>query len=274
MSLPGFNVLLEGPAGTGKTYALSTLVNAGLEVFVLFLEPGIEALMAPWADKGLPVPSNLHWNVLAPPPAAYSDLKQMITDSGSMTQKMLSNTVDPNRGKNNPVLPVVELINDFVDQRTGKHYGPVASWGTDKVFVIDHLTSLSGMFMRMLTGNKSVSDKPDYGIAQTNFMKFQEYLINGCKCHFVMIAHIDRYIDEVQGGMRLMTKSIGRAIAGDVPIPYSDVILSRREGDKFFWDTAESQADLKTRNLPILSKNPPDFGAIYSKWKAREKASL
>ena len=271
-TLPGVNVLLEGPAGTGKTYALSTLVTAGYEVFVLFLEPGTEALLAPWADKGLPIPENLHWHIMPPPSAAFSDLRKMIVESGSFTQKMLSNAVDPLRGQNNPVLPVIDLINDFKDQRTGTSFGPVASWNTKRVFVIDHLTALSEMFLRMLTGNKAVSDKPDYGIAQTNFMNLNKYLIS-LPCHFVMIAHIDRYIDEINGGMRLMTKSIGRAIAGDIPIPYSDVILSRREGDKFYWDTAESQADLKTRNLPIQSKLPPDFSFIMKKWEARTAAA-
>jgi hypothetical protein len=271
--LPGVNVLLEGPSGTGKTYSISTLVNSGYEVFLLFLEPGIEALIAPWADRGAPVPPNLHWHIMAPPQAGFDDLRRMIDESGKFTQKMLSNSVDPNRGKNNPVLPVIDLVNDFKDHRTGKSFGPVAGWDTKRVFVIDHLTALSEMFLRMLTGNKAVSDLPDYGIAQTNFMQFQKYLINSCKCHFVMIAHVDRYIDEIHGGMRLMTKSIGKAIAGDIPIPYSDVILSRREGDKFYWDTAESNADVKTRNLSIQSKLPPDFGVILKKWEARNAAA-
>ena len=37
---PGFNSIIMGPSGTGKTYSISTLVSTGLEVFCLFLEPG------------------------------------------------------------------------------------------------------------------------------------------------------------------------------------------------------------------------------------------
>lgn len=270
---PGANILLEGPSGCGKTYSLSTLVNSGLEVFVIFLEPGIEALIAPWADKGLPVPENLHWHIMPPRPAGYDSLYKMIEDSGRFTQKLLANQSDPNRGPNNPVLPIVTLVNDFIDQRTGKSYGPVAEWDTSRVLVIDHLTALSARFLEMMTGRKPVSDLPEYGIAQTNFMNFQDYLINGCKCHFVMIAHVDRFVDEVRGGMRIMTKSIGKAIAGDIPIPYSDVILARREGDKFYWDTADDSTDLKTRNLAIQSKLSPDFGPIVKKWTARRDAA-
>ena len=38
---PGFRVLLEGPAGTGKTTACRTLVAAGLTPFFVFTEPSM-----------------------------------------------------------------------------------------------------------------------------------------------------------------------------------------------------------------------------------------
>ena len=65
-TLPGTNVLLIGPAGTGKTYSVATLVESGIEVFYLALEPGLEALLGYWIDAGKPVPANLHWHFLPP----------------------------------------------------------------------------------------------------------------------------------------------------------------------------------------------------------------
>jgi DNA replication protein DnaC len=59
-ALPGVNVLLMGPAGTGKTHSIGTLVDAGVEVFYLGLEPGLESLLGFWTDKGKEVPANLH----------------------------------------------------------------------------------------------------------------------------------------------------------------------------------------------------------------------
>ena len=58
--LPGVNVLLMGPAGTGKTHSLGTLADAGVELFYLGLEPGLESLLGYWTDKGLEVPPNVH----------------------------------------------------------------------------------------------------------------------------------------------------------------------------------------------------------------------
>ena len=37
----GFKVLLLGETGSGKTYSLRTLLDAGLEVFVIATEPGL-----------------------------------------------------------------------------------------------------------------------------------------------------------------------------------------------------------------------------------------
>ena len=66
-SIPGVNVMLCGTTGTGKTHALRTLVDAGLEVFVLFTEPGMEVL----AD--IP-PEKLHWHYIAPASPAFADM--------------------------------------------------------------------------------------------------------------------------------------------------------------------------------------------------------
>ena len=43
--LPGFNVLLMGATGAGKTSSIRTLVeDCGLEVFAIFTEPGMDIL--------------------------------------------------------------------------------------------------------------------------------------------------------------------------------------------------------------------------------------
>ncbi len=66
--LTGVKELLEGPSGTGKTYALATLVEWGkknsTDIFILFTEQGLETLLGYWVDKGQPVPDNLHWHVM------------------------------------------------------------------------------------------------------------------------------------------------------------------------------------------------------------------
>ena len=69
-----------------------------------------------------------------------------------------------------------------------------------------------------------------------------------------------------------MVKSIGKALANDLPQLFSDVIYTVRDGTSWYWDTAVGNADTKTRSLPIMSKIKPDFAQIMSKWSHRRKA--
>lgn len=268
---PGFNVLLMGPAGTGKTYAIRTLADAGLETFVLFLEPGAETLIGAYADEGKPIPPNLHWHFLQSKTTGFGQLAKVADSIGKFDLSGLAKMRDIDRAKNNPIIPFYESLNDFQDQ-TGKKFGSIDSWGTDKVFVIDSLSALNTLVMEMVVGTKPVKDQADWGIAQNHLMSLLHRLTSGCLCHFVLIAHVDREVDQIMGGVKLMPSTLGKAITGQLPRPFSDVILTAREGDKWFWDTASSNADVKTRNLPVSSKLPADFGAIYKKWKSRRDA--
>jgi hypothetical protein len=272
MSFPGFNVILMGPPGTGKTHALTTLADAGIETFVVFLENGLESLVGAYADRGKPVPPNLHWHNLPSTHRGFDAMRDMAEKLGKFDLKFIANYKDIKRSEFNRFDALYTLLHNFVDQH-GESFGPVDKWGSDRVLCIDSLTGLSNAAMEMMTGDKPVRDKPDYGIAQHQVQTVLSKLSEGCLCHFVLTAHVEREVDEILGGVKLMPVTPGKAIKGTVSIPFSDVILTKREGDKFFWDTADSSADLKTRNLPIASKLPPDFGAIVARWDARRKAA-
>ena len=276
---PGFNVLLMGPTGTGKTYSISTLVETGLEVFYLGIEPGLETLIGSFTDpapkgKGLKeLPPNLHWHYLQPRTMGFGQLQKVSDDIAKMDLSALAKVKDSQRSKSNVVYDLYGVLNDFSDQRTGKTYGCVDTWGNDRVIVFDSLTALSWIMMQMVVGTRPMRDKPDYGISQNNLMQLIHKMTSGCNCHFVLLAHDDREVDEVLGGVKRMPKSIGKALVSEIQQPFSDVILSERQGDKFFWDTANSQADLKTRNLPIAAKLPADFRAIFNSWASRARVA-
>jgi len=80
---------------------------------------------------------------------------------------------------------------------------------------------------------------------------------------------VEREVDAVLGGVKLMVSTLGKALAPKFPAMFSDAILTSRTGDKWVWDTASPMADVKTRNLPIKSDNAPDFRLIITKWVAR-----
>jgi hypothetical protein len=267
--LPGVNVLLEGPAGTGKTTALGTIADAGVELFCLFTENGRETLMGYWTDRGLPVPPNVHWHDLPRGEAGFSTLAESANTVNTYAMEALFKMNDPNRHKSNQFVTLLRALADFPDDRTGQKFGSVDKWGPNRCLAIDSLTGINPIAMSLVIGNKPLKDQRDWGIAQDQIEKLLRQCCDGAKCHFVLTAHVEREVDQVFGGVKVTVSTLGRALAPKVPPMFSDVILSVREGIKFSWSTANPQADLKARNVPIADGIPPDFKQIFNKWCSR-----
>lgn len=268
-TLPGVNVLLMGPSGTGKTYSIGTLVDLGVEVFYLALESGMESLMGYWTDRGKEVPSNLHWHKVSAPTASFTDMIANAKNINMLNLDSLAKMADPNKSKHNQFISLLEALNNFPDDRTGEKYGPVNTWDQSRVLVVDGATGISQCAMALVVGGKAVRNQSDWGIAQDQVEKLVRMLCDNCACHFVLLAHVERETDAILGGVKLMVSTLGKALAPKLPAMFSDVILTERTGDKWAWNTASAMADIKTRNLPFKSDNPPDFKAILEKWLAR-----
>jgi hypothetical protein len=106
-------------------------------------------------------------------------------------------------------------------------------------------------------------------VAQNNLLNFLRLCTQGIPSIFAMTAHIDREQDQISGEVKKMVKSIGKALYAEIPQLFSDIILTVRENDKFYWDTAAYGADTKTRSLGYRSKIDPNFSTILDVWKAR-----
>lgn len=272
--LYGPNVLLEGPSGTGKTYALGTMADwcaaNGKELFVLFTENGLETLLGYWRDHGKEVPACLHWHQQLTTPLSLTSLLDATDKVGKFSYESVTKIQDPNRGgEANSFWKILGTLANFRDDRTGKEYGPVDKWSLDKVLVLDSLSELANAAMKMQIGNKPAASPSDYGVAQNCLMNLLRLLTQGISITFIMTAHVDRETDQITQTSKIMTKAIGKAIAGDIPPLFSDVIYTVREGDQFYWDTAAYGVDTKTRSLGYKSKLKPDFATIMDVWKKR-----
>lgn len=270
-ALAGVNVLLEGPTGTGKTHAIGTLVDTGVEVFYFALESGIESLRGYYTDRGKPIPPNLHWNVLdmTPKGGGFADMLRAAKDIGDMTQDSLYKVQDFDRGQRNHFWNMLSVLANFKDQRTGESFGGVDTWGPNRALVIDGLTGVGKCALSMVVGTKPVKSQADWGIAQDQVENILRRLCDMCKCHFILLSHIEREVDQVMGGTKITVSSLGKALPPKIPPMFSDVILSVRTGTVWTWSTANSLCDLKTRNLPIAENLPPTFQQIIDKWKSR-----
>lgn len=267
--LPGVNVLLQGPTGTGKTHALGTLASTGIELFVLFTESGLESFLGFWTDKQQEVPRNVHWHVLPKATTSFTTLAETATRINEQTQESLHKMSDPNRSQHNQFIGLLKALADFPDDRTGTRFGPVDRWGPDRLLALDSLTGINPIAMSLVVGGKPVKSQADWGIAQDQIEKLLRQLTDACKCHFVLTAHVEREVDQVFGGVKITVSTLGRALAPRIPPMFSDVILSVRDGTRFTWSTANALADLKTRNLPIKDAIDPEFVQIFKKWVSR-----
>lgn len=270
-TLSGFNVLLMGPAGTGKTRSVGTLVDANpaLQVHALFLESGSESLMGYWRDAGKEVPKNLTWHTLAAPKASFSEMLDSAKMINTLSLDALAKMQDPNRSKYNRFVQIIEALSKPVDDRTGAVLPSVDTWGTNRCLVVDGMTGIGLAAMSLVIGGKPVRSQSDWGIAQDQVEKLLRNLTDGCRCHFVLISHVEREVDQVLGGTKLFVATLGKALTPKIAPMFSDVILAVREGTKWSWDTSNPMADVKGRNLPFAAGQTPDFKPILAKWVSR-----
>jgi len=153
---------------------------------------------------------------------------------------------------------------DFVDDRTGEHYGDVTEWGPDRALVIDSLSGLNKMAREYTVGLKPSLHQGEWGVA----MSLEEGLIwqltSNRRCFFVLTAHLDRNIDEITQQTKLMVKALGNKLAPDIPKNFSEVVLARRGTDKlpFTWSTADVTATVKNRALTVSNELSPTFVPI------------
>jgi hypothetical protein len=264
--LTGANVLLMGPAGTGKTYSIGSLPETGVETFYLPLETGMGALFRYYADRDKPVPANLHWHTPIGIDRDISDLAQMAEDIGRLSQDSLYKMVDNTRQFNNQFAKIHREMENFTDH-TGKKYGKVTTWGPDRAFVIDGLTGLGRFAMHMVVGRMPVISPASWGIAQKQVENLLQLLCDS-HCHFICIGHIEREVDQTTLATKIMVRSLGKALPPVIPPMFHDVVLAQREGTKWSWDTAASGVDLKTGYLPVASGQTPTFTALIDRWKS------
>jgi len=258
--IPGVNILLMGAPGTGKTHAIRTLVDAGLEVFIIFTEPGMEVL-------GDTDPEKVHWHYVAP---AQPDWDVMVKNAIAVNKfdaATLQKMPGLNKAAYSQFIDVLNVCSNFKCQRCNKEFGPVDLFTTDQAFVFDSLSGLNIMLLDLVVGGKPLRTLPDWGIAMDNEEKFLNKLCLGTQSHFILTAHVDRQVDEVLGGIKLMVSALGRKLGPAIPRFFSDVVMTVREGDKFSWSTAAAGADTKARNLPWKDQQPPTFVPIIDQWR-------
>lgn len=267
-SLPGIKVMLMGASGTGKTFSIGTACDAGLKVIYFAYEQGAESLLGYYADRNLPIPSNLHICTVRPHSASFGEMADSIKVVNTLSFDAAIKYSDTQRGKYTQLESFLRSFN-AIKSDAGVELGSLIELAPDTLVVLDGLTGLCDAAMKVAVGGKFVRDQKDWGISQSIVENVIRKITTDCRCHFALLAHVERETDQIVGGVKLMASALGKALAPKLPAMFSDVILTTRLGKEFFWDTENPTADLKTRNLPIAAKNAPSFEPLLKKWAAR-----
>jgi len=259
-SIPGANVMLVGATGTGKTYSLRTLIDAGITPFILFTEPGVRTI----SDISC---EHLHYKYIPPATPDWSTMLDSAKKINTYEFDQLAKMKSINKQKYGQFLEVLTTLNNFTCDRCGENFGDVAQWGTDRAICIDSLSGLNIMSMDLVVGSKPTKSMSDWGVAMDNLERLINKMTADTQCHFVLTAHLEREQDEVTGGIHLMASTLGRKLAPRLPRFFDDVVLCRKEGDQWIWSTASMQVDLKGRNLPTSAHLQPTFVQLLESWK-------
>lgn len=266
------SLIIMGAQGSGKTYSVSTLIKAGLEVFVIITEPnGLDSLLDSMERQGLPL-DKLHWHVIAPMPTSIKVLMEQAQKINTMGYEELGK-IKTGIGKRDATqyMEVLKQLENFHCQRTGLDFGNVETWLADRALVVDSLTGINIMVQDCTVGSKPTMHQGEYGVAM-NAIHRLVITLTSLNCYFVLMAHIDRVIDPVKGGTSIMVSALGQKLGPKLGAPFSEVVLAYREEGNFYWSTATSNVDTKNRALPIGAKLKPDFGPVVAAGLKRTEA--
>ena len=257
----GFKMLVMGKPGSGKTYAIPTLLKTELEVFCLFTEPGYGVIShVPNLKMAYIPPGSLT--------APWSDLISTANLINSVSAKSLQDATFPNKSERRQFIEVLETLNSFVDSKTNLRYGDTAKWQTDRVLVMDALTGLNFMSRFLTSGGKPNPTFVEWGTMMSNLQEMINTILRVFRCHFVLNAHIEPEKDELTGSLRYAVSTLGRKLAPVFGDFFDDIVLSYRLGTNFYWSTIADDVDgLKARFLPLEGKLPQDFSLPLSLWK-------
>lgn len=269
-------VLLEGEPGTGKSDSLATIIEAGLELFIVGTEPRfIESVLDSMKRRGISDKINkLHYVTISPASASFTSMIATAKQVGMFSFEALTQIkLSPEKSNYQQFVRLLETLANFKDDRTGQSFGSVDSWGSDKALVIDSLSGINIMAKDLMLGGKPTAAMGEWGVSMDLEEKLINKLCSDTKCLFVLTAHVEREVDELTGGTNVTIGALGRKLAPKIPRFFSEVVLTRREGTQFYWSTITPSYALKKRTLPLSDKIEPSFKSIIDAWRARREMS-
>lgn len=154
-----------------------------------------------------------------------------------------------------------------------KDLGDITEWSSEKIFVIDSMTSIVSSIIIEVQGERQIANISDYnqvGLALMN--KIVIPLTESVDCSIIMLGHTDILEDQNvvqpttaqrQAGM-LPTTKIGPRVYGNksawaLPGRFTETIYSFLKDDNYYWATKGNKQIVSVRSFPRHEKLEQDY---------------
>lgn len=210
-------VLLLGNSGAGKTGSLASLAAAGYNVRVLDLENKLGVLRNVLTAPGSPYPSDAIGRISA---ITLSEPKKLAGGKVTISApKMWSGAIN--------------TLAEWKDDK--ENLGPVTSWTSREVLVIDTLSALSKAALRqVLAMNGRLNQRPweaDWGSAQDLVEDFVEMVTSPeLPCHVIVLAHIIYLAPKGEAMDKGFPQTLGKALSPKIGRSFDATILAQSSG--------------------------------------------
>ena len=212
-------MLFVGDSGAGKTGALASLAAAGYHLHIMDLDNGLDVLN----------------NLLTSPEGQYCKLNPKCADNVDFVT-----ITDQMKNINGKLVPktatawtrAVKLLMDWQDG--DQKLGPITTWTSNDILVIDSLTMLSTAALNMvLSMNGRLGQRPhqsDWGDGQQLVESMLQMLYDeGVQCNVIVCCHIT-FLGEEGGPLRGYPNTLGKALPPKVGRYFNTALMARTTG--------------------------------------------
>ena len=262
----GFNTLLLGQPGAGKTTAIAQLARLGFEVFMVFTEAnGQTNFLKACRDLKLTAEEmkRVHFKYIRATPEAFGTLSNAAKTIQRASE--FGKIEGGSRDKYGQLVELMKQCQTFIDQN-GVDFGGADTWPANYVLCLDSLSGLNDMCMGITIGGKPCATQQDWQVAMKQEMDMVKACINS-RCSFVMTGHLAQEKDEVSGRMMVTPLALGQKNGPQLVPLFGDIVLCEKNGTAFTWSTTSPKIEtLKHSFLPLKDKMAPDFKPLVENW--------
>lgn len=225
-------MLFVAPSGAGKTGALASLAAAGFNLRILDLDNGLDVLVDLLQNPNSKYKGGaerVHFRTITEEMKNVNG--KLIPKTAKMWPtaiKMLDHWRDEGMDSKDEAVKAQAIANGGVD------LGPISSWGSDDILVIDSLTMLSTAALNyVLSLNMRLGQRPhqsDWGEGQGLIEGLLQTLYAGeIKCNVIILCHV-KHIGEENGPQVGYPNTLGQALPPKVGSYFNTILYAKTTG--------------------------------------------